>query len=97
MTKSQEESVTKIQAELARIGAGDAQVSLDKDFEPKSGPLAKLQIGDAYWHMIPADLLQLVEKMSDDAGSDAVRQAIEHNATTVWHGPAPDGSRDTSF
>src|SRR5687767_9570147 len=89
MSKVDNEMVQRFNSELRRLGAEDAEVELDYDFEPKTGPLARLQVGDAYWHFLSADLLQLLEPLPDNAGSDAILQTIEQNATTVWHGRAP--------
>ncbi len=82
---------------LRRLAAEDATVALNDDFDPETGRLIRLQIGDAYWHFLTIDLLQLLEPLPDNAGSEAIKQTIEQSATTVWHGPAPSGSRDTSF
>jgi len=85
----------QLDAELKRLGARDVSLSLDEAFEPDAGVLAKVEIQDAYWHLPPNDLLELLRDLQDGAGSDAIKQTIEQNATTVWHGPAPEDSRDT--
>jgi hypothetical protein len=97
MQSTDDEIVERLNSELRRLGAEDAQVALDYDFEPDTGPLARMQVGDAYWHFMTLDLMRLLEPLPNNAGSDAILQTIEQNATTVWHGPAPQGSRDTSF
>jgi hypothetical protein len=38
----------------------------------------------------------LTRDLPDEAGSDAIQQAIEAGATHVWHGPSPPLSRDSS-
>lgn len=88
--------LTEIQAELQRISADDVVVSLDADFEPKAGTLVKVVIGDAYWHLLPDQFLELLQGLAPDAGNEGVRIAIEQKASFVWHGPSPKNSRDTS-
>ena len=97
MSHTDQVIVDQLENELRRLSAGDACVWLDYEFEPETGPLIRLQIGDPYWHFLTLDLIQLLESLPDGVGSDVIKQAIEQGATTVWHGPAPQGSRDTSF
>lgn len=93
---AQSSELTDIQNELTRLDAKDARVSLDPDFEPEAGTLAKLEIGEAYWHLLPQELLRIAQQVPDGAGSEKLKQAIEEDAAHVWHGPSPEGSRDTS-
>lgn len=86
----------EIQAELRRVAATSVRVSLDRDFEPKAGELVKVELGPAYWHLQPQELLQLLNEISDKAGDEAVKTAIGKKAKGVWPGPAPEGSRDTT-
>lgn len=88
--------LNEIKSELERLDATSTRVTIDADFEPKVGDLLKVELGDAYWHLFPQRFLELLKELPDGAGSDAVRTAIERQATFVWHGPAPDRSRDTS-
>jgi hypothetical protein len=88
-------NLKQLDAELTRLGAEDVLLAMDEDFEPDAGPLVKVEIEDAYWHLPPSDLLQLLRELPDKAGSDAIKQTIEQNAQAVWHGPAPEDSRDT--
>ena len=88
--------LTQIRAELTRLSADDVVVFLDSEFEPRAGTLVKIQLGEAYWHLLPEHFLQLLTELPSRAGSEAVRVAIEKHGTFVWHGPAPTGSRDTS-
>ena len=97
MSHTDQMIVDQLERELQRLAAEEARVWLDYEFEPETGPLVRLQIGDPYWHFLTLDLIQLLESLPDGVGSDAIKQAIEHDVTTVWHGPAPQGSRDTSF
>jgi hypothetical protein len=86
----------EIHAELKRVSAGDVVVSLDDKFEPRAGTLVKIELDDAYWHLQPNDFLELLEDLPADAGSEAVHRAIEKKGPFVWHGPSPEGSRDTT-
>ena len=86
----------EIRAQLARLSADDVVVSLDSEFEPRAGTLVKIELGEAYWHLLPEQFLQLLTELPPRAGSEAVRIAIEKHGTFVWHGPAPTGSRDTT-
>jgi hypothetical protein len=86
----------KLNVELARLGSEDTHVELDDEFEPTTGMMVKLQIGEAYWHFLPGGLLELLQHVPDAAGADAIKKAVETRATEVWHGPSPEGSRDTS-
>ncbi len=83
--------------ELQRIEADEVRLSLDESFEPQAGVLLKVEIGAAYWHMWPEEFCTLLQEIPDRAGLDAVQQAIERHTMHVWHGPAPKGSRDTSY
>jgi len=85
----------EIRAELGRLAAKSVRVRMDTEFEPKAGPLVKVEIDSAYWHLPPQDFSKLLEELPDGVGSEAVKVAIEKKATSVWHGPAPHGSRDT--
>jgi len=91
-----EHIIEEIQCELQRLGAAEALVKMDEHFEPAAGKLVHFQMGMAYWHFLPGALLPLLRELPDGAGCDAIRQTIERNATSVWHGPSPKGSRDTS-
>lgn len=86
----------RIESQLRRLSATDIRASLDDEFAPETGTLVKLKLGDAYWHLLPDHLLDVLKELPACAGSEAVREAIEKKATYVWHGPAPKGSRDTS-
>jgi hypothetical protein len=83
-----------IRDELRRVAASDVHVSLDSDFEPAAGTLLKVEIGDAYWHLLPETFRQLLGELPDRAGSDAVHQAIESLALPLWHGPSPQSARE---
>jgi len=85
-----------IRAELKRLGANSVRVSLDRDFEPKAGELVKVELGPSYWHLLPPAFLELLKELKDGAGNEAVKAAIEKKGTHVWHGPAPEGSRDST-
>jgi hypothetical protein len=91
-----EHIIEEVEAELQRLGASKAVVKIDEEFEPAAGRLVYFQMGIAYWHFLPGALLLLLRELPDNAGYDAIRQSIERNATVVWHGPSPKGSRDTS-
>jgi len=93
---SPEDVMELLRAELKRIGAEDAIIRIDEEFEPEAGPLIYLEIEPAYWHFLPGSLLPLLQELADGAGSEAIKEAIERNASMVWHGPAPEDSRDTS-
>lgn len=86
----------KLENELARLGAEQAHVEMDDDFEPAAGTLVKLELGGADWHFLPGELLKLLEQLPDSVGAETIKQAIEKEATKVWHGPSPKDSRDTS-
>lgn len=87
-------TLNEIKSEMSRVGAADAEVTLDADFAPEAGELVKVELAGAYWHLGPEQLLSLLKVLSDGAGSEAVQETIERNATPLWHGPAPEGSRD---
>jgi len=84
--------LNQIQVELLRVGAIDILVSMDENFAPAVGSLLKVESGSAYWHLLPGTLHVLLMELPDNAGSDAVHQAIEANALPVWHGPAPESA-----
>lgn len=86
----------EIQHELARLRAKAVRVSMDAEFEPEAGELVKVELGSAYWHLLPSDFLQLIQQLPDGAGAKAIKKEIERKAPKVWHGPAPEGSRDAS-
>ncbi|REJ70063.1 MAG: hypothetical protein DWQ31_02275 [Planctomycetota bacterium] len=95
-TMNSNDLIEQLNAQLTRLKADDALVVLDDEFEPKAGTLVKLEIDMAYWHFLPGALLELLERLPDASGSEAIKVAIEKNAPQVWHGPSPKGSRDTS-
>jgi hypothetical protein len=83
-------------AELSRLSADKIQVEYNPEFEPEAGELVKITLEDAYWHMQPQPFLELLKELADDAGSEAVREAIErHGHPVVYRGPEPEGNRDT--
>jgi hypothetical protein len=84
-----------IEQELDRLNADSVQVSMDDQFEPSVGELAKIEYDNAYWHLFPQRLLELLKELPDGAGGDSIKRVIEQKAETVWHGPEPEGSRDT--
>lgn len=92
----EDDVIEQLGNELKRLDANDASVGLDDDFEPDAGKLVHLRIGGAYWHFLPGTLLPLLKRLPDKAGGEAIKQMIERNASMVWHGPSPKGSRDTS-
>jgi len=85
-----------IRSELARLGAAEVRTEIDEEFEPGAGELIKVQTADAYWHLLPAEFLELLRGLPDGAGSAAVHRAIETDGHAVWHGPSPRRSIDTS-
>lgn len=87
--------LNKINTQLERLSADNAKVRLDRDFAPDVGELVEVELKDAYWHLLPEQFLALLKDLPDNAGSEAIRTAIEKKGPQVWHGPAPD-SRDTS-
>lgn len=91
-----DEHFQKIERELRRLGAQQARVEPDASFEPQAGTLAKVRIHDAYWHLMPHDLVEILQRLDDGAGDDQIHQAIERTGVVIWHGPEPDGSRDRS-
>jgi hypothetical protein len=92
----QEPLIEQLQNELTRLDVREGQVSMDRQFEPSVGKLVFLKIGEADWHLVPGTLLPLLRGLPDHVGGDAVKKAIESHADMVWHGPSPEGSRDTS-
>ena len=89
--------ISQIRDELKRLSIDDGKATLDPEFEPEAGELVKLEIGSAYWHLLPQELLNLMEELPDGAGGEQLKRAIEQSAAHVWHGPAPEGSRDRSL
>lgn len=87
-------SLTKVEAELKRLEATDVSVEFDEEFEPEAGTLVKVSYDGAVWRLLPGKLEELMAELPDGAGGDAIRQAIEAKAQSVWHGPSPV-SRDT--
>lgn len=87
-------TLQQIKSELRRLGATEATATLDDEFAPEAGELVKVEIEGAYWHLLPDRFLRLLNDLPDGAGSEAIRTAIAQNAIVVWHGPAPEGSRD---
>lgn len=85
----------KLKMELQRLSAPEVQVELDVEFEPKAGTLVKVTFDGSFWHLLPGELDEILAGLPDGAGGDAIKQAIEGNAQSVWHGPSPKGSRDT--
>ncbi|MCA9153861.1 MAG: hypothetical protein R3C99_21505 [Pirellulaceae bacterium] len=89
--------IEQIRDELNRLDAGAVQVRLDREFEPKAGELVRIDIDDAYWHMLPADFHTLLQDLPNGAGEEQVHRAIESfDSQQVWHGHSPDGSRDST-
>lgn len=86
-----------IRAELARLAADDVVVALDDEFDPDVGTLLRIERDDAYWHLLPENFLALLKELPDGAGSAAVHRVIEKKGVGVWHGPAPEDSRDRPF
>ena len=89
--------MSQIEAELGRVGASRIRTSESREFEPEVGTLGFVELETAYWHLLPKHFLNLLEELPDGAGDEAVRKAIEQNGVFVWHGPAPEGSRDRSL
>jgi hypothetical protein len=85
-----------IHAELRRVSAHQVRATLDDDFEPDVGTMLRVELDIAYWHLLPEHFLELLKELPDGAGSDEVHRAIEARAASVWHGPSPKDSRDTS-
>lgn len=85
----------KIKTELRRLRADQVSVLLDREFAPDVGELIKVQVKNAYWHLVPEHFLALLKDLPDGAGSEAIRTVIEKKGPHVWHGPAPK-SQDTS-
>jgi hypothetical protein len=88
--------LTEIRQHLQRLGAEDVQVRLDAKFEPETGTLLKVEYDGADWHMLPQDFRNLIAELPDGVGAAAVHKAIESEVAHLWHGPSPEGSRDTS-
>jgi hypothetical protein len=87
----------KIGAELQRLSATEVWVELDDEFEPETGTLVKISYDGTFWHLLPGVLDEILAELPDGAGGEAIKQAIEGNAQAVWHGPSPEGSRDTTL
>jgi hypothetical protein len=87
--------IADIQSELQRVFAPQFKVVLDSEFEPAAGTLLKIEYDGAHWHMIPQDFRNLLAELPTGAGPAALKTAIEAKANPVWHGPQPEGSRDT--
>ncbi len=94
--KTMQDAIQKTRKELSRLDASDVQIEFDDQFEPETGTLLKVQIGDAYWHLLPGNFFEILQPMPDGVGTEAIKEAIEEEANPVWHGPSPKGSRDTS-
>ena len=88
--------LTQIRDELERISARDVRLSWASDFDPSVGTLLKVEAGDAYWHLLPEPFLDVLQQLPPGTGSEGVKQAIEQHANFVWHGPSPEGSRESS-
>lgn len=86
----------EIESELRRLNANDVRVSIDETFDPEAGELVKVEYDGAYWHLLPKQFLELLKDVRSGGRGEAVRVAIEQNATFVWHGPEPEASRDTA-
>ena len=89
--------ISQIRDELKRLAIKNGRATLDPEFEPEAGELVKLEIGAAYWHLLPKELLNLMQDLPGGAGDEQLKRAIEQSAAHVWHGPAPEGSRDRSL
>lgn len=89
--------LTKIEVELRRLAASDVRIEIDGQFEPETGRLVKISYEGAYWHLLPGVIEELLAELPDGAGGEAIKQAIEGRVQAVWHGPSPDGSRDTTI
>jgi hypothetical protein len=85
----------KIRAHLKRLNASEMQVADDPDFEPKAGRLLHVSLEEAYWHLPPQEFLELLKRLPDGVGATEIHRALESQVTAVWHGPAPEESRDT--
>ncbi|MEX2114641.1 MAG: hypothetical protein WD845_15715 [Pirellulales bacterium] len=83
-----------IRSELERVAACEIRIRLDDEFEPQVGTLLRVELGSAYWHLLPEHFLDLLKDLEAQSGSETVRRAIEMHAVSVWHGPSPQGSRD---
>jgi hypothetical protein len=90
------EAIDRIQSELQRLGASKVHVAVDSKFEPQAGDLVRVKLQGAEWRLLPGEIEQLLKELPDGAGDEAVRKVIETKGNTVWHGPAPKDSRDTS-
>lgn len=90
------DALEMIRSEMSRVATKSMRASMDTTFDPNAGPLVKVELEAAHWHLQPQEFLVLLRTLPDGAGDEAVRTAIEKKATGVWRGPAPSGSRDTS-
>jgi hypothetical protein len=86
--------ISDIRRELDRLAAPQVKIALDSGFEPDTGTLLKIEYDGAHWHMIPQDFRNLLAEMPDRCGPGHIKAAIEAKANPVWHGPAPQGSRE---
>lgn len=86
--------LNNIRQELARVGATEIHVSLDSEFEPEMGELVRIEHDQAYWYLMPADFLAILEQLPENGGAARVREAIESDSIQVWHGPSPKESLD---
>jgi hypothetical protein len=96
IAKISQHDIDDIRRDLKRLAASEVRVSLDPDFEPKVGPLLKVDYDGSYWHMIPQDFRNLLAELPDGCGAAEIKYAIEAKVTHLWHGPSSKGSRDTS-
>jgi hypothetical protein len=85
-----------IRRELDRLAAPQIKTELDPKFEPDAGTLLKVEYDGSDWHMMPQDFRNLLAELPDGSGPAAIKQAIEAKVAHLWHGPSPEGSRDTS-
>lgn len=96
MTKSDDrEILSQIQERLRQISANGVRTSLVWDFEPHDGTVVKVEINQSYWHLLPDHFLTLIKELPPSAGDEEVRNVIEKQAIHVWHGAAPEGTRET--
>ena len=74
----------ELSSELGRLNADDVQLSLDYNFEPKTGTLLKVEIGLAFWHILPEEFQAILSDLPDGASSDAIKRVIEMGTMHVW-------------
>jgi hypothetical protein len=53
--------IEEIHYELKRLQAADVKIEMDEQFEPQAGTLAKITYAGALWHVVPAELLDLLK------------------------------------